>query len=406
MLMRNSNIPSSLRKIVRVVLKLLILVVIVLVVALASGFTFSEIKRNQTLVLPAPTGSYAVGRVAYDWVDNTREEVFAPQKGTKRELFVWIWYPAVVQPASQPAPYLPPQWAQAREQDRGALGTLLTQSYTSIRPHAVENAPLAAQSARYPVLIFEPGMGDVPTDYTTLIEDLVSHGYVVVGITPTYSASVVVFPDGRKIYATSELSAPPSDPVAQEKQNEQFLTIWSQDVIFVMNQLERVNSDPQSPFAGRLDLERMGVFGHSFGGATAAEVCRIDIHCKAGLNLDGSPYGEVIQAGLNKPFLQIYHDGADPQSVHDMRTIAQHTPRGEGYLLTIKGTAHMNFADYALMFSPLRLLGLLGPIDGSRGLEITRAYVRAFFDTYLNHSASPLLQGPSSSYPEVQFEIP
>ncbi len=66
----------------------------------------------------------------------------------------------------------------------------------------------------------------------------------------------------------------------------------------------------------------------------------------------------------------------------------------------------MNFADYALMFSPLRLLGLLGPIDGSRGLEITRAYVRAFFDTYLSHSASPLLQGPSSSYPEVQFEIP
>ena len=54
-------------------------------------------------------------------------------------------------------PYLPPQWAQAREQDRGALGTLLTQSYTSIHPHAVENAPLAAQSARYPVFIFEKG---------------------------------------------------------------------------------------------------------------------------------------------------------------------------------------------------------------------------------------------------------
>jgi len=63
--------------------------------------------------------------------------------------------------------------------------------------HAIANAHISTTQDRYPVLIFEPGLGNLPTDSTTVIEDLVSHGYIVVGITPTYSASIVVFPDGR-----------------------------------------------------------------------------------------------------------------------------------------------------------------------------------------------------------------
>jgi hypothetical protein len=74
----------------------------------------------------------------------------------------------------------------------------------------------------------------------------------------------------------------------------------------------------------------------------------------------------------------------------------------------MQGTEHFNFSDYAVHSLPLglRALGLLGSIDGQRGLQITRAYVRAFFDTYLNNTPSPLLRGSASAYPEVQFYIP
>jgi hypothetical protein len=78
-------------------------------------------------------------------------------------------------------------------------------------------------------------------------------------------------------------------------------------------------------------------------------------------------------------------------------------PSSERYHLSIKGTQHFNFSDYATSFSPLRALGALGSIDGVRGLQITCTYVRAFFDTYLNRAPSSLLQGSTRAYPEVQF---
>jgi predicted dienelactone hydrolase len=45
------------------------------------------------------------------------------------------------------------------------------------------------------VLIMGPGLGAAASDYTVLAEDLASHGYIVVGYTPTYSTDVT-FPDG------------------------------------------------------------------------------------------------------------------------------------------------------------------------------------------------------------------
>ncbi len=63
-------------------------------------------------------------------------------------------------------------------------------------------------------------------------------------------------------------------------------------------------------------------------------------------------------------------------------------------------------SDYAVEFSPaLKLLKLLGPIDGRRGLHISSAYVLAFFDTTLRHKESPLLQGSSTDFPEAKFEV-
>lgn len=45
-----------------------------------------------------------------------------------------------------------------------------------------------------------------------------------------------------------------------------------------------------------------------------------------------------------------------------------------------------------------------GPIDPSRMAEITTAYTLAFFGKHLKGEASPLLDGPSPEYPEVEFQ--
>ncbi len=314
-------------------------------------------------------------------------------------------------PGARLAPYLPPMWAQLSEQQHGFIGQQLAQSSDSIQTHSVDRAPLATDAARYPVLIFEPGLGNIPTQYTTLLEDLASHGYVIFAITPTYSSDVVAFPDGRVVEAT---------PAGKLDTNEnpqtaanQLVMVWSQDVIFVMNQLDRLNTAPGNMWSQRLDLARLGVFGHSFGGATAAQVCHLDARCKAGINIDGDLAGDVVQAGLTKPFMVIQHDMGSCSDSNcrsfqlDIQAILRTVPRGASYHISIKDTEHFNFTDYAVHFSPLlHVLGLLGSIDGQRGLQITRAYVRAFFDTYLNSAPSPLLQGSASAYPEVQFSTP
>lgn len=401
------HFPSHpwMKRVARVLLILLLMGVLVL----AAGVAFLEIRRHQTLVLPAPTGPYPVGRMEYDWIDQQRADPLAPRPGMKRELVVWAWYPAGRVSGAELAPYLPPKWAQLSDQQHGLLGEQLTQSSDSIQTHSVEGAPLSSAVARYPVLIFEPGLGNLPTQYTTLLEDLASHGYVIFAITPTYSSEVVVFPDGRVTKATPQgLLDTQENP---QTASTQLVGAWSQDVIFVLNQLDRLNATKGTRWSQRLDLARLGVFGHSFGGATAAQVCHLDRRCQAGIDLDGDLAGSVVQAGLATPFMVIQHDMGSCSTSNcrtfqqEVQAILRTVPPGASYHLSIQGTEHFNFTDYAVHAVPLglRLLGLLGSIDGARGLSITRAYVRAFFDTYLNKTPSPLLRGPASAYPEVQF---
>lgn len=393
----------SLRKWLKRLTRIFLILLLILVILSASGIALIEFQCHQSRALPSPTGPYSVGRVEYAWTDQSRNDPLAPHEGTKRDLVVWAWYPAMREPGASPAPYLPPRWGQASDQQHSFIGLQTMQSYDSIQTNSVDSAPLATNAARYPVLIFEPGMGNIPTQYTTLIEDIVSHGYIVFAIAPTYSANVVVFPDGRVLEATAVGKL--DENANLQVDGNRLVSVWAQDVIFTMNQLDRLNTVPGDMFSGHLDLTRLGLFGHSFGGATAAQVCHQDIRCKAGIDLDGTLFGDVVQTGLDKPFMVIHSDAcSDP----DCRTFQNeiHTTlraKSSSYNIGVKNTKHFNFSDYAAYFSPLRVLGLLGSIDGERGLQITRAYVRAFFDTYLNGTSSPLLQGPASAYPEVQF---
>jgi hypothetical protein len=355
------------------------------------------VAHGRAVTLPAPAGPYAVGRTAYDWVDAARPDPFA--LGTSRELLVWVWYPAAPAPGAAPAPYMSPAWAGLRA---SGVGALLYQRADRVHTHAVAGAPLAPARARYPVLILEPGLGRNPIDYTTLAEDLASRGYIVAGIFPTDSTDVL-FPDGRVVRSVNAAR----DGMVPD----QLIGVWAGDVRFVLDRLATLNATTGERFAGHLDLDHLGVFGHSFGGATAAEFCRLDARCQAGADLDGTPYGAVARTGLPQPFLFIDGDedatgscNADCAAQRQgTATIVRSAPTGH-FELIVSGAHHFNFTDLAVTFFPLgRPVGLIGPIDGARGLRITAAYLAAFFDRYLQQAAAPLLNGPSPAYPEVRF---
>jgi predicted dienelactone hydrolase len=392
----------------------LALALLILGLLLVGGYIgVLAISRASIQALPAPAGPYAVGRMELDWSDPTRVDPLAKQPDIPRELAIWVWYPSQADAASQPAPYFPPAWAQARNQDQG-IGILIERQLTKIRNHSYENAALDRTQPTYPVLIMEPGLGPAIPDYTVLAENLASHGYIVVGINPTYSSNLVVFPDGRVVTRSEQGTIPDNASRTQAEQiADQLISVWVKDVVFVMNRLEAANASSASPFYQRLELAHLGVFGHSFGGATAILVCQQDPRCKAGANLDGTPFGSGKNAPIQVPFLLMSEDysGGCDLDCSEFRQTAKFGPAGAVYDLSVQGARHFNFSDLPLRMVPavrplFHAVGLIGSIDPARGEEITSEYLLAFFDRYLENRDGRLLDGPSPEYPEVQFHFP
>jgi len=370
------------------------------------------VEHKATLTLSSPTGAYTVGRMEYDWVDPSRADTLADQPGLPRELAVWVWYPGEPNPAAQTAPYLPPNWVQARDNDQG-IGRLIEHEFTGILTHSYTNLALSKARPAYPVLVMQPGMGPMASDYTVLAENLASHGYVVVSVNQTDTSNIIVFPDGRVVSRSANGTIPDSDsPAAAQADGNRILGVWVQDARFVLDQLDKLNADATSSFYQRLDLAHTGLFGHSFGGATAFAVCQQDTRCKAGANLDGDPFTDEMKAAVHQPFLffsHVFPQGCETApNCAPMLSMSRKVNPGPAYFLQVSGTKHFNFTDLPLrqvgLAQPLfRLAGYSGSIDAGRGLQISNAYLLAFFDRYLKSRDNGLLNGPSLSYPEVQF---
>src|SRR5690606_27905272 len=113
------------------------------------------------------------------------------------------------------------------------------------------------------------GMGTSPIYYTSLLTEIASHGYVVAAVSHPYSLFVTVLPDDRIIYANeSGYLDPFLAPEESEAATERIGAVWVEDIIFALDQLEQFNADDER-LAGHLNLEQVGVFGHSFGGGAA-----------------------------------------------------------------------------------------------------------------------------------------
>jgi predicted dienelactone hydrolase len=170
------------------------------------------------------------------------------------------------------------------------ISRFLTRDLSRVRAHGIRNAELSPQGRSYPVLLMRGGLAALVAGYTSLAEELASHGCVVVGFDAPYRSSVVVFPDGTAIQRAPEYNADLVGGSQQEHLLNQLVRAWSADLGFAFDRLERLNaSDPSVRFTGRLDMQRVGVFRHSLGGATALRFCHGDSRCKAGIAADGAP---------------------------------------------------------------------------------------------------------------------
>ena len=372
----------------------LIGVAVLVLVAIVAAFSYLKVQSERPVVLPAPTGPDRVGRTVYDWEDQSRMDPCAPNGSTPRELSVWVWYPADPRSDARTATYWPTNWERALGES-GVINDLSHTRPALVRTHAVEDASVSNSQRQYPVLVFAPGQGLAAADYTTIAEHLASNGYVVVGINPTYSVDVVLS-SGRVVRSAAK---------AEDANFGQLASVWGDDMRFAARQMSDMSRASTGRFSGRLEGGRIGFFGHSLGGAAAAQACRHDDRCSGAVDLDGRLAGDVVKTGLGKPFLFLGSDGTlkDETVKTQVRSVLRGVPAGQGHVLTVSGAQHHNFTDHGVVFDLLSNISL-GTIDGARALNLTSRYVQAFFSTYQLGRSDQLMAGPSNAFPEVHAE--
>jgi dienelactone hydrolase len=363
---------------------------------------------------PTPSGSYAVGTRILYMVDPSRGPMGDDTRPGQRELMVQIWYPAK------------PEGSKLAVYRKYAETTLISSYQAVLKTNSYLNAANNYGGAPYPLLIFNHAWTGQRTQDTFLMQELASHGFVVVSMDHTYYSGKVAFPDGRIIDSSlaPDLGNLKNSTVEQEfALGAKYTTIEARDDIFVLDQLQRMDQDTASPWHGMFDLTRVGAFGHSIGGSAAVEAAYLDPRIKVALNMDGWQFGDVLTHGLSKPLMLMYEKGTEiepssaelgksPQavqrywqlSVKDDDEVEAGLRRFGGYRLFIDGTSHWNFSDRAL-YSPLRSWTEAGKIEPRRACEIISRYTLAFFSQTLNGTQEPLLTKTAHTFPEVQFEL-
>ena len=316
-----------------------------------------------------------------------------------RELMVSLWYPAV--PSDGPrAPYMTPAESRLQLTSRGITG-VPPDALSTVRTNAVSDATPAGRQGSLPLVVLSPGFTNPRSTLTGLAEDLASHDYVVAGIDHTYESLATAFPDGR-ITTCLAREAPRRGQGFWEK----VVTGRAADVSFVLGEL--TGAHPAWPGAGLIDPSRIAMAGHSAGGAAAIAAMLADSRIRAGIDMDGATAARIPPSGLSRPFLFLGKQ-------------SNYTPGGEGPVTTwerdwelltgwkrwllVAGAMHASFTDLALLADQTGI-DIGAGLPGARSLDITRAYVRAFFDQHLRSRPQALLDQPSPRYPEVTFCSP
>jgi dienelactone hydrolase len=368
--------------------------------------------RRRTPSLPAPTGPGPVGVTSLHLTDASRPDPWAAGV-IARELMVSLWYPAVPSDGRR-ARYMTPAESELQLTTRGITG-VPPDALSTTRTNAAVDAAPAGDRRALPLVVLSPGFTNSRSALTALAEDLASHGYVVAGIDHTYESFATAFPDGR---VTTCLAR-------QERQRstgfpEKVAAGRAADVSFVLGELTVTH--PAWPAAALIDPSRIAMAGHSAGGAAAIAAMLADARICAGIDMDGATCASIPDHGLSRPFLFLGKQsnytpgggGAVTPGTRDWKLLrgAVTTWERDWALLTgwkrwlvVAGAIHASFTDLALLADQAGIDIGTG-LSGARSLDITRAYVRAFFDQHLRSKPQALLDQPSPRYPEVTFCSP
>lgn len=368
------------------------------------------------LTLPAPDGPYVVGSTSLSLVDESRDNTFFGAPDEKRDIYVQVWYPGVLA-EGQPEPRAKALWQELHRGDLDRF-TVFTRYLRGVKTHSYEDIPLSSAPASYPVIVFSHAIVSFAEQNTLLMEHLASHGYLVVGLSHAYASMRVISSTGTAVYPnldkinsasadfnsmTAEFSRrigraeSPEERASLELEQYERATglneltaIWVDDLRFALDEVAQL-----SAFENRIDADRVGLLGMSFGGGAITDFCKVDGRCRAALNMDGGLFGQRQREPLEVPYLSLIREGRST----DYLLL---TSRSDYYEIEVEGTTHLDFTDDTVVLPILKWFGTTGSIASERIVEITNVVALAFFDTYLRGAPKPRFDG---EFPELTVKM-
>jgi len=354
------------------------------------------------LALPAPTGSLGVGRAVH-----YRDRTDTPDG---RPLAFEVWYPAVTGEGEKAVHHVPAV-TRASANFLGLPPFLFSYSATVSSNSVINASPKRGQV--FPVVLYNHGYGGFTSVYQTVFEELASHGYVVVSVGHVQESALLIVDyatvkssqPGNDVYASRahELEGPKinslqatilnsDDPVEldeayralvqQSPLHNESTGLWASDTRRVIARLYELNaSDPL--LQGILDLDAIGVMGHSVGGATAGQLAYDTPAVSAGINIDGFQFGSLVENRLAVPFLFISSNETGDSYLRAFNFMLD--SKVVAYQAVLKGFSHGSFSDLTFFQT-----GADSGVDGKESIRLQRALIRTFFDRHLKNADTEL----------------
>ena len=374
----------------------------------------SEASSIPEYPFPLPTGEYGIGMKEYFWTDKSREETFTKNKHDFRNVNVRVWYPTDIN-TGQKAKYITNQNEFGSNTEFNMV--------QHVKTNALNNAQPLKKIKPFPVLIYNHGGSWTRFTSTFTTEELASHGYVVFSIGHNGFNKTQFLPDGTSVLMdTLSLPEPTGDFKKDaikfwEYLDEFHFPQWVADIRFVIEKTITLNNNGH--FKNILDLDNIGLYGWSFGGAASIQTAIDDKRVKAAIDHDGQLFGKADQEIITTPFM-LFHAGDVPEApkgkndeetennkrimdelieiVETKDAQLKEKSTNDWYDITIDGANHGHFSDLVLFYP-----NYAGDLPAKRAYKIINALTVSFFDHYLKQSPSDLLGNPVSNFSEVQM---
>jgi predicted dienelactone hydrolase len=377
------------------------IMILFILISGAAAYAFPVYK------MPNPKGEYKIGTESFDIIDPQRKAIYSNNLNDNRKIKIQVWYPAKTVKDYKRVPWLEDGKVVAKALAKDMkLPSFILEHTALVMSNSFENAPISNELEKYPIVIISHGWTGFRNLHTDVAEELASNGYIVIGIDHTYGSEVTVFNDGEVAYLNRE--ALPEKEITPDflAYGNKLINTYAGDVNLTLNELEKFNEgEVNSNFKGKFDLSRIGLLGHSTGGAADVSIALKDKRIKAIVGMDAwvEPINAVdIEKGLKIPALFLrsgqWEVGLNNKNLNSLIDKSS----GPIALYQINDTTHLDFT-MVYMYSPLtKYINITGKLDGRAASSIQRDFIQSFFDKNLKNNKSIDINNVADKWKEVK----